>query len=313
MNLKEAYSILELQETATAEEAKKQFRKMSKKLHPDNKETGSEVEFKKINEAYQIISSPEKVEKENLHWNSHTTGTGFSPFGRSKVFFNQPINAKITVSFSESVLGCQKELKLTRQVKCDSCGGEGSVTLSNGCSSCGGRGKVVIRQGNLVMVQTCGKCGGHNPMENCKPCSSKGIVEAESVLQVNLPGGIVNGNTLTLRGVGNFGGSFGPIDQYSDCLLNVTVVPEPGLSIDKLDVISGCEISLQEALLGCKKIVNTIQGYQDIDVKPMSRHKDEVIIPRLGVNGVGNQRVILDVRYPKDTSKLLDALTYKVN
>ena len=314
MNLKEAYSILELEQTVTPEEAKKQFRKLSKKLHPDNKDSGNEAQFKKINEAYQIISNPEKAERENLHWNAPTGAhTGFNPFGRSKVFFTQNINAKMTISFAESVLGCQKELKLTRQIKCDNCNGEGSVALSNGCSACGGRGKVVIRQGNLVMVQACGKCGGRNPTEACKSCFSKGVVEAESILQVNIPGGVINGNVLTLRGIGNFGGSFGPMDQYSDCQLTVTVIPEPDLSIDKIDVVCTCEISLQEALIGCQKIVNTIQGYQDIDIKPMSRHKDEVIIPHLGVNKVGNQRVILDVKYPKDTSKLLEALNYKVN
>jgi molecular chaperone DnaJ len=316
MNLKEAYSILELEQTATPEEAKKQFRKLSKKLHPDNQDSGDEAKFKKINEAYQTISDPEKVQKENLHWNTTDGGipTGFgNPFGKSKVFFTQNINAKMTISFSESILGCQKELKLTRQVKCDNCSGEGTITLSNGCGSCGGRGKVVIRQGNLVMVQTCGKCGGRNPTENCKDCSSKGIIEAETIYQVNIPGGIADGNILTLRGKGNFGGSFGPMDQYSDVYINFHIIPEPGLSLDKIDVICTCEISLQEALTGCKKIVNTIQGYQDIEIKSMSRHKDEVIISHLGVNKIGNQRVILDVKYPQDINKLLEVLNNSIN
>lgn len=314
MNIKEAYKILELEQTAPPEEAKKQFRKLSKKLHPDNKDSGDEAQFKKINEAYQIISNPEKAERENLHWNAPAGAhTGFNPFGRSKVFFTQNLSAKMTISFSESVLGCQKELKLIRQIKCDTCNGEGTVALSNGCVSCGGRGKVVIRQGNLVMVQACGKCGGRNLIENCKNCSSKGVVEVETVYQVNIPGGVMDTNVLILRGKGNFGGAFGPMEQYSDVYINFHVIPEPGLSIDKLDVVCACEVSLQEALIGCQKIVNTIQGYQDIEIKPMSRHKDEVIIPHLGINKIGNQRVILDVKYPKDTSKLLEALNYKVN
>jgi len=313
MNLKEAYSILELEQTATPAEAKKQFRKMSKKLHPDNKDSGDEAAFKKLNEAYQIVSSGKSTDREDLHWNQPAP-TGFGhPFGRSKVYFTQNINVKTTISFSESVLGCQKEIKITRQIKCDNCHGEGFVTLSNGCTACGGRGKIIIRQDNLVMVQTCGKCGGKTPMENCQACQTKGVVEAESVFQVNIPGGVVNGNVLTLRGLGNFGGSFGPIDQYSDAHLAVTVISEPGLSLERLDVVCTCELSLQEAIEGCKKIVNTIEGYKDIEVKPMSRHKDEVIISSLGVNRVGNQRVILDVKYPENITKLLETLNNSSN
>lgn len=319
MKVKEAYSILELEETATQEEAKKQFRKMSKILHPDNKETGDEAKFKKINEAYQIISDPQKAEREGLHWNypSPQTVWGSTPFGRTKVYFSQPANAKTTISFAESVLGCQKEIKLNRTIKCTQCNGDGHIVINNGCTECGGRGSKVARQGDFVVMMRCGKCGGHSATEPCKICQTKGVVEVESVLQVNIPGGVLNGGVLNLRGVGNFAGAFGPMDQYTDAHLTVNVIPEPGLSIEGDNVVYTMELSLQEALTGCKKIAKTITGYQDIEIKPLSRHKDEVIIPRLGVNGQGDQRVILDVRYPSDITKLLgvlnDSLNYKVN
>lgn len=315
MKVKEAYSILELDETATPEEAKKQFRKMSKKLHPDNKESGDEAQFKKINEAYQVVSSGKSTDREDLHWNQgaqyhHPMG---NPFGRSKIFFHTEVVTKTTISFAESVLGCQREIKITRQVKCETCGGEGVVAMNNGCDTCGGRGKVVNRQGYMVMVQTCNKCMGRASTEACKDCQTKGIVEAESNIQVNIPGGVVNGNILILRNMGNFGGSFGPLDQYSDAKLHITVVPEPGLSLEGPDVVCICEIELKEALEGCSKIVNTIQGYKDVVVPSLSRHKDEIVMPKMGVNKVGNQRVILDVKYPKDVSKLINVLDYKVN
>lgn len=322
MKVKEAYSILELEETATLEEAKKQFRKMSKKLHPDNKETGDEAKFKQINEAYQIISDPKKAEREDLHWNqpSHAAwgNTPFTnPFGRTKVYFSQPASVRTTVSFSESVLGCQKEIKLNRTIKCANCSGEGFVSINNGCPDCGGRGTRIVYQGNMIITMQCGKCAGRQASESCKTCQTKGVVEAESILQVNIPGGVINGNTLILRGVGNFAGAFGPHDQYTDAHLMVHVTPEPGLSIEGEDVVSSVEMPLQEALAGCKKIVKTIDGYRDVDIKPLSRHKDEVIIPHLGVNRKGNQRVVLDVKYPTDVSKLIeilnDSLNYKVN
>ena len=326
MKLKEAFEILDLEETATPEEAKKQFRKMSKKLHPDNKETGSEAAFKKLNEAYQIISEPQKAEPEmeDLHWGQGMQDfSGFGGFGHpfargtSKVYFSQPVNVKTTIEFKDSVLGCQKTLNINRHMKCSNCNGEGKVTLSNGCSQCGGRGKVVSRQGNMIIMQICNKCGGRSPSEPCKTCDTKGVVQTDSSIQVNIPGGVVNGNTLTLRGVGNFVGTFGPVDNYTDAHLTITVTPEPGLHLDGMNVVCVCEISLQEALTGCRKIVNTIKGYRDIEILPLSRHKDEVIIPQLGVRGVGNQRVILDVRYPQNIDQLIEVLNksanYKVN
>jgi DnaJ-class molecular chaperone len=88
----------------------------------------------------------------------------------------------------------------------------------------------------------------------------------------------------------------------------VRVTPEPGLRLDGINVVSDLEISLLDALRGCKKTVNTIQGDKEIEIQPQSRHKDEVVIPHLGVNGAGNQRVILDVKYPSNVGNLIDVL-----
>lgn len=166
-------------------------------------------------------------------------------------------------------------------------------------------------------MQTCSKCHGRTQKTICNSCGGKGMSEAEASVQVSIPGGIINGNILNLRGMGNYSGSFGPMDQYTDAHLHINVTPELELSLEKNDVIFTLELSLYEALVGCKKIAKTILGYQDIEVPPMSRNKDEVIISHLGVNKTGNQRVILDVKYPDDVSKLLetlnDFLNYKVN
>jgi hypothetical protein len=56
------------------------------------------------------------------------------------------------------------------------------------------------------------------------------------------------------------------------------------------------------------KMVDTIDGLREISIPPLSRNKEEVILPKLGVNGIGSHRVILDVIYPKDISNIVDAL-----
>jgi molecular chaperone DnaJ len=319
VNYTEACKVLgispDLDREEAGEEAKKKWKKLAAKLHPDvNKSPDAEEKFKKANEAYQLVSSDKQDGMDSFGGNY---SSGLDPFsilrnmgnmGNQSPRMTQNISSSIRITFAESVLGCQKEIKINRQVKCENCNGNGKYAINNGCDACGGHGITTRQQGNVTFTQTCGKCGGRTSVEACKSCNTKGVVQSEATLQVNIPGGVVNGNILNLQGTGNYAGSFGPMDQYTDTRLTVHVTSEPGLSLEGSDVINTVELSLQEALAGCSKIVNTIKGYKDITIKPKSRHNEEVIIPHLGVNGKGNQRVILDVKYPEDVSKLIEAL-----
>jgi molecular chaperone DnaJ len=314
MNLQEAYKILEIPPTSTPEEAKKKYRKLAAKMHPDvNKEPDAEAKFKKINEAFQVISTGKSTDREDLNWQQsnpfNSNPFGFNPFAQQRSFNAQHIITKIVISFAESVLGCEKEIKFNRNSKCSSCNGAGETVINNGCAACGGKGQVVRQQGGMIFIQTCGKCGGQTPKNKCITCQTKGVVEAEASARVSIPGGVVDGNVLNLQGLGHYIGSLGPMEQHANVHLHIKVVPEPGLSIMGTDVITTLEISLQEALQGCKKIVNTINGYQDIEVLPKTRNKDEVIIPNMGVSLKGNQRVIMDVRYPDDVAPIIETLS----
>jgi molecular chaperone DnaJ len=307
MNLKEAYSILEISPSATPEEAKKQYRKLTKQYHPDvNKEAGAEDKFKKINEAYQVVSSGKSTDREEMHWQD--------PFRRAsqqKVYHAENIQLHTTLTFAESVLGCNRELKISRRNKCKDCGGQGEMSLSNGCTKCNGRGQVIQRQGIAVMMQTCDKCGGRTQRVACKSCNSSGIQDVESSVTVAIPGGILDGNVLRLQGMGHYVGNFLMMEQYTDAHLHIKVSPAPNLRIEGKDVVYDLELSLLDALKGCQREVSTINGVQTIQVPALSRNKEEVIIPKLGVNGIGHQRVVLDVKYPEDASPLIEALNHK--
>ena len=323
MNLQQAYAILEIPQTSTPEEAKKQYRKLSKKMHPDvNKEPDAEAKFKKINEAFQVVSTGKSTDREDLNWQQanhqyspfNVNPFGTNPFAQQRSFNVQHIIIKISISFTESVLGCEKDIKFNRNSKCAHCNGAGETVVHNGCATCGGRGQVVRQQGGMIFIQTCGKCGGQTQKNKCTVCQTKGIMEAEASARVNIPGGVIDGNILNLQGLGHYIGSLGSFEQHANVHLHIKVIPEPGLSIMGTDVITTLEVSLQEALQGCKKIVNTINGYKDIEVLPKTKNKDEVIIPNMGVSLKGNQRVIVDVKYPDNVEPLIEMLNNsKVN
>jgi molecular chaperone DnaJ len=314
MNLKDAYSILELDPGTSPEEAKKRYRELTKKYHPDvNKEAGAEDKFKKINEAYTVVSTGKSTDREDMHWNRAPQGHAnpFDPFGRQGRQVNivaTHIELHTTLSFKESVLGVRRELKFNRSGKCQTCEGQGSSLIDNGCKQCGGRGQVTTRRGNMIFTQTCDKCYGRVNVEPCKTCASTGVIDTEVSVNVNIPGGVVDGNVLRLSGMGNFAGGFMGMDQYTDAHLHIKVTPEAGFSLEGTNVVSTLEVSLLEALRGCSKKVKTVLGDREVDVKPMSRNKDEIIISRVGVNRVGNQKVILDVKYPKDINNLIGVL-----
>lgn len=312
MNLKEAYSILEIPQTSTPEEAKKKYRELTKKYHPDvNKDTGAEDKFKKINEAYQVVSSGKSTDREDVQW-QHSSGfkqTGnFNPFGRQHVVFQDNIELHTAISFKESILGCKKDLQFARHAKCKECDGHGEINLNNGCDKCGGQGRFLKRQSGMVFIQTCDKCMGRSQTDICKNCSRDGFVDAEASINVTIPGGVSNGSILRLIGMGHYMGSFGPLEQHTDAHLHITVKPDPELSLAGKDVVFNLSIPLLDALKGCSRNVKTINGSAQVDIKPLSRNKDEIILSGMGVNGSGVQRVILDVKYPSDTAKLIDAL-----
>jgi molecular chaperone DnaJ len=308
MNLQEAYSILDLPPGTSADAAKKKYRELTKKYHPDvNKESDAEDKFKKINEAYQIVSTGEDTERKPnapYPWSNRQ-----APQRVDNIELNK------TISFKESVIGSKADLKYTRVVKCATCNGMRVVPQNNGCDRCGGFGVIEGRQGNMYFRSTCDKCHGRVQGKPCTDCRSTGSMSVETSVTVSIPGGIQNGMTLRLAGMGNFAGTFmgmEQMDQYTNVNLKVHVIEELGLKLEGANVISKIDISLLEALTGCYKKVNTINGIKDITIVAGTKNKEEVILPNLGVNGSGNQTVTINVEYPKDTEALIEALKKEI-
>lgn len=307
--LRHHYETLKLPMTATDAEVNQRYRELSKIHHPDNQKTGDAELFKKITTAKNAILNPEPPTNNIPFGGSNVSGS--YPFGRRtqqvEVEYDASnVEVSTQISFAESVLGTKKEIKFNRKSKCQACNGQGMKNIHNGCTDCNGSGHTVRHQNGAVMITTCMKCRGKSARQTCTECNTTGVVDSEVLLNVNIPGGVKDKNMLRLANMGNFCGGFGPFDQYTDAFLLLHVTPDPNLSIVDNDVVLKLQISLEEAVKGCKKTVKTIAEDRDIEILPMSRNKDEVIIKNMGVNRQGSQRVILDVQYPPNIIKMIN-------
>lgn len=307
MKLSEAYKELGLSEAATLSESKKQYKLLVKQWHPDtNKSPEATSKIKLINEAYDCIKNGKGNDPEPMINNHH-------PFHRQQIIQLENIELKMTIDFKESVLGCKKEIKYSRKAKCQTCDGIGELRINNGCSVCGGKGKITAQQRGMVFVSTCPKCLGRSSTASCTGCNGEGSMHTDVSVHVSVPAGVCDGNTLRLQSMGNYAGSImGFMEQYTDAFCHITVLSGEGLSIDGKSVVLTIILPLVDALRGCTRTVKTIFGEKEIEIKPQSRNSDEVIIPNLGVAGVGDQRIILDVQYPQNTDKLIGVLVDEV-
>ncbi len=323
MNRLEALKILGLDESASKDEIKKRFRELSKEKHPDkNKEPGAEEEYKKLSAAYTYLQNPPPEPQQFRPWPGQGQGFGFTggggfghvniddffPRRTRSIYKPEPIKVSISLSFNESVLGCKKRIVFDRTGPCPSCKGLGYEP----CTSCGGIGftQTIRVQGNMTFTNRmgCTMCGtkGHTGTE-CPDCNGKKTKEEHIDVEVNVPGGVHNGQVIRLQRAGN-----AVADEYGmaqgDVLINAHVESDPDMRIVGRDVISNVEISLCEALKGAKKKVRTVKGKMTMKVSKGAKHRDQVKLSGYGVAGVGNHIFTLEVKYPKETDKLIEFL-----
>jgi molecular chaperone DnaJ len=317
MNSREAHQILGVSEGSDKEVVKKAFRKLAAKYHPDvNKDPGAEEQFKKINQAWQVIENPppEPTSPFGSGWQSAGFNINLNDlFGGSngtsrKKIIAQDITLQQTLSFREAALGCVKEIIYSHNVRCIACDGAGQKTLDNGCDVCRGAGKIRSQNGNTIVERACHKCRGKLNYEDCSKCHSNGYTKTETTISVNIPPGAVEGSILNLGSRGNYFGSLFGMEQNSNLALHIHVIPQAGLLFRENDVVCSVPISLLEALEGTTKIIPTIDGDKEINIPKLIRHKEEISLPNLGVGRKGKQIAVVQISYPENVSKLIEAL-----
>lgn len=315
------YQILNIPESSTVDEAKKAYRKLAAKYHPDNKETGNENKFKEVTQAFKMIESP-SPEENHTQWGGNPFGNPFGMPGFGGMGFRQmkmiqfsELETELDLTFKESILGCQRSITLNRYVECSSCHGQGQFLTIDKCSACKGKGaKSVQTRGNMTIMQQCPKCNGSGQESSiCLGCKGNGAIQKESTYSVSIPGGVLDQEKIGMPGAGHFFNS--PLGAgYDRAFVKVNVAKDPDMSLEGADVVSEVTISLLQALEGTKIKVRTVHGDKDLTIPALTKNKDQVLLPGLGASSFnvtgqkGDHIFNLKVIYPQQTDKLITVL-----
>lgn len=335
------YEVLEVSKGASDDEIKKAYRKLAKKYHPDvnpNDKT-AEAKFKEVNEAYEVLSDPQKKSRYDQFGHAGVdpnsfggAGAGFgdfdfggigdifesffggSGFGRSTRSRNGPqkgadLKYSIEIKFEQAAFGIEKEITINKHEQCSSCRGSGAKAGTNPetCKHCNGTGQVQYKQstpfGQFVNVRTCDVCRGEGKIivNPCPNCGGKGKVRKNKKISVNIPAGIDDGQTISLRGEGDPGARGGP---PGDLFITVNVKPHPIFKRQGNDVVCEMPITFVQAALGAELEVPTLDGKVKYSM-PEGTQTGSIFrlkgkgIPYLRGNGRGDQYVKVEIDVPK--------------
>jgi molecular chaperone DnaJ len=264
--MKDYYSILGIQKTASPEEIKKAYRKLAIKYHPDKtgNDPASSEKFKEITEAYDTLSDPDKKTKYDNPVSGWAPFNGMDDiFGFDGVFSgrsrNKPTKGPnlvimINLTLEEMASGSIKEIEIRKRVKCTTCSGSGAADgKTEKCSNCSGSGfkrkTVNSGFGQIMMDEPCVPCGGLGEMikESCNTCYGKGFVHANEKLEVRIPAGFVPGMNFVLTAKGEWvKGSSMP----GDVTVKIEEFVHRDFVREELDLICHKKISYSKACLG---------------------------------------------------------------
>ena len=292
------YEILGIDKNADADTIKSAYRKLAKKYHPDLHPGDAEAEknFKEVNEAYSVLSDPDKKAKYDQFGKAAFDptaggpgggyGGGFTDFGDLGDIFGsifggafgggstsrrtgpqrgEDVSTRLTLSFEEAVKGCKKEVNYVRLHKCPACGGSGAEagTSAETCPDCHGTGQrvTVKRMGGMSFQTktTCDKCRGTGRYIKtpCSKCRGTGLERENRSLTVDVPAGIDDGERIALRGQGCEGKNGGPA---GDLVIQVSVRPHNVFHRDGVNLYCDVPVTVAEATLGAEIDVPTLDG-----------------------------------------------------
>jgi molecular chaperone DnaJ len=336
MTQRDYYEILGVPKNASSDDLKGAFRRLARQYHPDvNKADDAEERFKEINEAYAVLSDPEKRAAYDRFGHAGVKGVGGAPdfsvdfsdfadifgdlfgfggMGRSsRRSRNAPrrgadLQYRLDLTFEEAVFGAEKEIEITRDEVCATCNGSGAEpgTSPVRCATCNGTGEVrQVRQtilGSMVQVGTCPTCGGQGETiaTPCHTCGGRGLERKTRKKVVNIPGGVDTGTQIRLGGEGQPGINGGP---NGNLYIAVQVQQHRYFRRRDDDILLDLDVNVAQAALGAEVEIPTVDGPAKLKIPP-STQPGKVLrlrgkgVPHLRGGGRGDQLVIVNVEIP---------------
>ena len=310
---------------------------------PDNKE--AEEKFKEAAEAYEVLSNDDKRARydqfghagvdPNAAAGQGPFGGGFGGFGDFGdlgdifgSFFgggasrsarqNGPrrgenVGVRLELTFEEAAFGCEKEVTVERIEQCDTCHGSGAApgTSPETCPTCHGSGQVQQRRqtpmGVFATTGPCPTCGGKGKIVKtpCDHCGGNGQVRRRKTVKVNIPAGIDDGQTVSLRSQGHAGKNSGPA---GDLLLVISIAPHEIFKRDGIHVYMDAPITFTQAVLGGELEIPTIDGKVKYEI-PEGTQTGTTFrlrgkgIPQVNGRGRGDQYVTVYIETPRNLNK----------
>jgi molecular chaperone DnaJ len=255
-------------------------------------------------------------------------GWDFQDFGFEDIFSNifggsrsrggkgkkgKDVQIDLEISFEEMAKGTKKTISLYKSAVCDAChgtGGEPGVKKET-CPTCGGKGQVqqTVRSifGSFAQISVCPTCAGSGEIysQKCRKCKGEGKIKEDQEIQIEVPAGIENGQTISLQGEGEAGGKNA---RSGDLYVNIRVLPHAKFKRESNNIISNEQITFSQAVLGDKIDVETIDGTVKMKIPSgtqggtIFRIKDAGV-PFLGKRNRGDQLVKISVAVPKNPSR----------
>ncbi|OIV35719.1 molecular chaperone DnaJ [Mangrovactinospora gilvigrisea] len=334
------YQALGVRRDASPEEIKKAFRRLARELHPDvNPDPKTQERFKEINNAYEVLSDPEKRRMYDLGADPLSSNGGGGPggfgagpgFGFSDImdaFFGQGAGARgprsrtrrgqdamirIDVTLAEAAFGTTKDLQVDTAVVCTTCNGEGAApgTTPQTCEMCDGRGEVsqVTRSflGQVMTSRPCPQCQGFGTVvpNPCPECAGDGRVRARRRLTVKIPAGVDNGMKIQLSGEGEVGPGGGP---PGDLYVEINELPHKVFQRRGDDLHCTVTLPMTAAALGTQVPLETLDGREEVDIRPGTQSGQSIPLHGRGITHLrGGGRGDLLVHVEVQTPSKLDA------